>query len=109
MHRALTILLLTFWCAIAVAQTDSVRAPRAWHATVAHDVGTFWQAFVAVGSAPARWQGQDVAHAGVSIGVTGVVAFGDEGGTVSVRSREGPETGSNRWCGCTVRCGSLLH
>jgi len=83
------ILMLTLYGAYAPAQTDSVHTPASWHATVMHDAGTFVQAFLFIGSAPARWNGQDIANACVFVGTTGVVAFGDEGMNAGFRSIQG--------------------
>lgn len=77
------------WYAGGAAQTDSTCAPARWDATITHDAGTFWKAFLYIGSAPTRWNGQDLGHAGSIILGTGVVGLGDGGVSAGFRSFRG--------------------
>ena len=72
------VILLAFaWCADAGAQPDSLNRTEPWHTVVLQDVGTFWNAFLHVGGAPARWNGESVAIAGGMIVTTGITGFAD--------------------------------
>jgi membrane-associated phospholipid phosphatase len=51
---------------------DSATARPPWHKIVGRDVAAFWRAGLHLGSAPARWEWRDVAHAGCVIGLTGI-------------------------------------
>jgi membrane-associated phospholipid phosphatase len=62
----------------ASAQPDSLTGTQPWHGIVMQDVGTFWHAFLYVGSAPSRWNGASVVTAGAAIGTTGLVSMADE-------------------------------
>jgi membrane-associated phospholipid phosphatase len=80
------------WHAGGAAQTDSTRVPGRWDATVMQDVGTFWKAFLFIGSAPSRWNGRDIGLAGGIVVSTGVVALGDDevsGGFRAFKGRTG--------------------
>lgn len=72
------VLLAFVWCADACAQPDSLMEAEPWHAVVMQDVGTFWSAFLHVGSAPARWNGESIATAAGMIVTTGVTGLADE-------------------------------
>ena len=71
------------------AQTDSARAAGRWDATIMQDAGRFWNAFLYIGSAPARWNGQDIGKAGSLLLGTGVVALGDDDMSAAFRSFRG--------------------
>ena len=86
MRIAVLLLVVVMVChAGGAAQTDSTRTSARWHATVMQDAGTFWQAFLFIGSAPSRWSGQDVGLAGGIVVSTGVVALGDDGVSAGFR------------------------
>jgi hypothetical protein len=72
------ILLAALWGADASAQPDSLTRAQEWHSIVLQDVGSFWHAFLYVGSAPSRWNGASVVMAGAAIGTTGLVSMADE-------------------------------
>ena len=71
------------------AQTDSARVAGRWNATIMQDAGRFWDAFLYVGSAPARWNGQDIGKAGSLFLGTGVVGLGDDDISAASRSIRG--------------------
>jgi len=89
MRTIAVILALVFVLAHGEAQTDSAGTSEHWSATVLHDAGTFWKAFVFIGSAPARWDGRDAMHAGIVIGSTAMVSLDDEGTSAGFRSLKG--------------------
>ncbi len=64
----------------ARGQSDTLAAAPRWSEVVGHDLHTFWRAGLHLGSAPARWDFHDVAHAGIMIGLTGIASFGDNDG-----------------------------
>jgi len=72
------ILLAFVLCVKAGAQPDSLNGAEPWHTIVKQDVGTFWSAFLHIGSAPARWNGESAAIAGGMIVTTGVTGLADE-------------------------------
>jgi hypothetical protein len=83
------ILLVVLWGVDASAQPDSLTGARPWHGIVMQDVGTFWHAFLYVGSAPSRWNGTSVATVGAAIGTTGLVSMADEQVTLRAELSKG--------------------
>jgi hypothetical protein len=74
------------WHASGTPQTDSTCVPGRWDATFMQDADTFWRAFLFIGSAPSRWNGQDIGHAGAIVFTSGAVALGDDDVSTGFRS-----------------------
>lgn len=58
--------------------TPQASSARPWYAVIGRDAGAFCRAGLHLGSAPARWDGRDLMHAGAMIGVAGLAAFADD-------------------------------
>lgn len=72
--------------AAGAAQIDSACTSGSWDAVIMQDAGTFWKAFIFIGSAPSRWSGEDARRAGALVLTTGAIAFGDD--EISARFRD---------------------
>lgn len=86
MRTVAVIMALVFMLPTAEAQSDGIRTPEGWSATVMHDAGTLWKAFLFIGTSPARWESRDVTSAGIVIGSTAMVSLDDEGTSAGFRS-----------------------
>jgi membrane-associated phospholipid phosphatase len=84
MRISCVVLLVVLWRVDAGAQPDSLNGAQPWHSIVVQDVGTFWHAFLHVGSAPSRWDGESAITAGAMIGATGLTAGAD--GQIALRA-----------------------
>ncbi len=69
---------------------ESATARPPWHRIVGSDVAAFWRAGLHLGSAPARWEWRDVAHAGCVIGLTGIASAADRDARRAGERMEGP-------------------